>query len=74
MIKNNLNRRSFIRGSTALTAAGWLGGASTWVLRPEWSHAAGPIKMGIATDITGAIAFAGNPNWQTAQLAVRIFP
>jgi branched-chain amino acid transport system substrate-binding protein len=71
MNKRNLNRRSFIKGSTALTAAGWLGGASTWVLRPEWSHAAGPIKMGIATDITGAIAFAGNPNWQTAQLAVK---
>ena len=30
----------------------------------------GPIKMGIATDITGAIAPSGNANWQVAQFAV----
>ena len=68
MIKKNLNRRKFIKNSLALSLAGWLGGTSTWLLKPKWSHAAGPIKIGIATDITGAIAFAGNPNWQTAQL------
>ena len=29
-----------------------------------------PIKMGIATDITGAIAPSGNANWQVAQFTV----
>ena len=53
------------------TAAGWIAGlAGGWVLRPRWAHAAGPIKMGIATDITGAIAPSGNANWQVAQFAV----
>ena len=67
-----LSRRSFLRGASALTAAGWVAGsAGGWVLRPNWAHAAGPIKMGIATDITGAIAPSGNANWQTAQFAVK---
>ena len=46
-------------------------GVGGWVVRPEWANAAAaPIKMGIATDITGAIAPSGNANWQVAQFAV----
>ncbi len=44
--------------------------AGGWVLRPRWAHAAGSIKMGIATDITGPIAPSGNADWQVAQFAV----
>ncbi len=48
-------------GSSALTAAGWIAaGTGTFVLKPNWAHADGHIKMGIATDITGAIAASGN--------------
>ena len=66
-----MNRRGFLGGASALTAAGWVGTlAGGFVLRPTWAHAAGPIKMGIATDITGAIAPSGNANWQVAQFAV----
>lgn len=66
-----IDRRGFLRSAGALTIAGWTAGFSGgWVLRPRWGHAAGPIKMGIATDITGPIAQAGLPNWQAAQLAV----
>jgi ABC-type branched-subunit amino acid transport system substrate-binding protein len=66
-----IDRRRLLRGSAALTAAGWLGGlASGFLLRPKWAHADGPIKMGIATDITGPIAPGGNANWQVAQYAV----
>lgn len=66
-----MGRRGFLTGASALTAAGWVAGFSGgWVLRPKWAHAAGPIKMGIATDITGAIAPSGNANWQVAQFAV----
>lgn len=64
------DRRRFLK-SLALGAGTWVAaGAGSWVLRPRWAHAAGPIKMGIATDITGAIGYAGNSCWQTAQLAV----
>lgn len=66
-----VGRRGFLGGASALSAAGWVAGVSGgWVLRPSWAHAAGPIKMGIATDITGAFAPAGNSNWQVAQFAV----
>jgi ABC-type branched-subunit amino acid transport system substrate-binding protein len=66
-----IGRRGLLGGVGALTAAGWIGGLSSgWVLRPRWAHAAGPIKMGIATDITGAIAPSGNANWQVAQFVV----
>ncbi len=66
-----LGRRRFLTGAGALAAAGWIGGvAGGWVLRPRWAHAAGPIKMGIATDITGPIAPSGNADWQVAQFTV----
>jgi branched-chain amino acid transport system substrate-binding protein len=61
-----------LKGASALTAAGWATGlAGGWMLRPNWGHAQGPIRMGIATDITGAIAPSGNSNWQVAQFAVQ---
>ncbi|TCZ52947.1 substrate-binding protein [Roseicella aquatilis] len=66
-----MNRRRLLGGASALAAAGWLGSlTSGFVLRPRWAHAAGPIKMGIATDITGPIAPSGNANWQVAQFTV----
>jgi branched-chain amino acid transport system substrate-binding protein len=66
-----LGRRQVLTGASALTAAGWIAGTSGgWMLRPNWASAADPIKMGIATDITGAIAPAGNANWQVAQFTV----
>jgi ABC-type branched-subunit amino acid transport system substrate-binding protein len=64
-------RRRLLTGAGALAASGWVAGVTGgWMLKPTFSHAAGPIKMGIATDITGAIAPSGNANWQVAQFAV----
>ena len=64
-------RRRLLTGAGALAASGWMAGVGGgWLLKPEFAHAAGPIKMGIATDITGAIAPSGNANWQVAQFAV----
>ena len=64
-------RRRLLTGAGALAASGWMAGvAGGWLLKPEFAHAAAPIKMGIATDITGAIAPSGNANWQVAQFAV----
>jgi branched-chain amino acid transport system substrate-binding protein len=69
--RQGTTRRRLLGGSGALAAAGWISGvAGGWLLRPRWAHAEGPIKMGIATDITGAIAPSGNANWQVAQFAV----
>ena len=66
-----INRRHLLTGASALTAAGWIAGtAGGWLLRPKWANAAGAIKVGIATDITGAIAPSGNADWQVAQFAV----
>ena len=67
-----IGRRRLLGGASALGAAGWVAGSSGgWLLAPKWANAAGPpIKMGIATDITGAIAPSGNANWQVAQFAV----
>ena len=71
LTNDRLTRRGFLRGTSALAAAGWVSVGTSWVLKPDWAHAAGPIKMGVATDITGAIAPSGNANWQTAQFAVK---
>jgi len=62
------DRRGFLRGLRAGMGTWVAVGTGAWVLRPSWAHAAGPIKIGIATDITGAIGYAGNSCWQTAQL------
>lgn len=64
------SRRGILKGAAGLASAGWTAAATGWVLRPRWAHAEGPIKMGIATDITGAIAPSGNANWQVAQFTV----
>lgn len=70
MSSHDVSRRGFLGGTSALAAAGWTAVAGGWVLTPKWASAATSIKMGIATDITGAIAAQGNSNWQTAQFAV----
>jgi branched-chain amino acid transport system substrate-binding protein len=72
MNDKRMSRRGFLRGTSALAAAGWTAAGTGWVLKPSWANAQeGAIKMGIATDITGAIAPSGNANWQTAQFAVK---
>ncbi|MBV9251020.1 MAG: substrate-binding protein [Acetobacteraceae bacterium] len=69
--RHGTSRRGLLAGASALAASGWIGGPATgWLLRPKWASAAEPIRMGIATDITGAIAPAGNSNWQVAQFTV----
>jgi len=64
------NRRGFLFGASALAAAGWTAGNNgSWFLPAAWGQGKNPIKLGIATDITGPIAPSGNSNWQVAQLA-----
>jgi ABC-type branched-subunit amino acid transport system substrate-binding protein len=60
-----------------LASTAWMGGAiatgvGSWVIRPNWANAAaGPIKIGIATDLTGAIGYAGNANANVAKMVVK---
>jgi urea transport system substrate-binding protein len=60
-----------------LASAAWMGGATatglgSWVIPARWANAAeGPIKVGIATDLTGAIGYAGNANANIAKLVVK---
>jgi branched-chain amino acid transport system substrate-binding protein len=66
-----LSRRRFLR-SVAWTVGAVAAGTGSWVIRPQWANAqAGPIKVGIATDLTGAIGYAGNANANIAKLVVQ---
>src|SRR6202162_452391 len=63
-----INRRRLLQ------SAAWAGGAiatGSWVIRPEWASAAGPIKVGIATDLTGAAGYAGNADANVAKMVVK---
>ena len=69
--RNQMNRRRFMSNfafaSTALAT-----GAGSWVLRPEWANAAAdPIKVGIATDLTGPIGYAGNADANVAKMVIK---
>lgn len=64
-----VSRRRFLQGS-AWMAGALATGAGSWVLRPDWAHAANPIKVGIATDLTGPIGFAGQANANVAKMVV----
>lgn len=65
-----INRRRLLQ------SAAWMSGAiatgiGSWVIRPQWASAAGPIKVGVATDLTGAIGYAGNANANVAKMVVK---
>ena len=71
----SLHRTSVMSRRRFLQSAAWLSGAvatgaGSWVIRPRWAHAADPIKVGIATDLTGAIGYAGNANANVAKMVV----
>ncbi|RWG06111.1 substrate-binding protein [Mesorhizobium sp.] len=66
-----LTRRRFL-SSLALSAGAIVTGAGSWVIRPSWANAAqGPIKLGFAMDMTGALAFAGIANANVAKMAIK---
>jgi ABC-type branched-subunit amino acid transport system substrate-binding protein len=69
--KSHISRRSFLLGGSRLAAAGWVAAAGGWVLKPSWASAAGPIRIGIAADISGALSTFGNTHWQASQFAVK---
>lgn len=67
--KTEFTRRNLLQ--TAMwTSAAVATGAGSWVIPARWASAADPIKVGIATDLTGPIGFAGNANANIANLVV----
>jgi ABC-type branched-subunit amino acid transport system substrate-binding protein len=66
----NPSRRRFLKGF-AFASGAIATGVGSWVIRPEEANATqAPIKVGIATDLTGPIAFAGNADANVAKMVV----
>lgn len=61
------SRRHFLQ-SAAWAAGAVATGAGGWVIPPAQSWAAEPIRVGIATDLTGPIAISGNADLNVAKL------
>ena len=64
-----ISRRRLLQ-SAAWTSGAIATGIGSWVIRPNWASAEGPIKVGVATDLTGAIGYAGNANANVARMVV----
>jgi branched-chain amino acid transport system substrate-binding protein len=64
----SLSRRSLLTGAAWAAGAVTLGRGS-FVVPPAWGQS-NPIKVGIATDLTGPIGFAGNANANLAKMVV----
>jgi ABC-type branched-subunit amino acid transport system substrate-binding protein len=63
------SRRLFLQRAGLLSGMIALGGGS-YLYNPKGGWAADPIKVGIATDLTGAISWGGIPNSQVAKMAI----
>ena len=63
-----LSRRSLLTGAAWATGAVVLGRGS-FIVPPAWGQS-NPIKVGIATDLTGPIGFAGKANANVATMVV----
>src|SRR5262245_29188931 len=66
--KAPLTRRSLIAG-TAWAAGAVAVGRGSFIVPPAWGQS-NPSKVGIATDLTGPIGYAGNANANVAKMVV----
>ena len=66
-----ISRQRFLRSAASMSGA-IATGVSSWVIGPDWAKsAAAPIKVGIATDLTGPIAYVGNATANVAKMVVK---
>lgn len=63
------DRRLFLQRASLLSGLIALGGGS-YIMKPAGAWAADAIKVGIATDLTGPIGYAGIPNANVAKMVV----
>ncbi|RWI16566.1 substrate-binding protein [Mesorhizobium sp.] len=69
--RRQISRRRFLHNFAFASAAVAVGPGS-WIIRPEWANAAeGSIKIGVATDLTGSLAFNGNTDANVARMLVK---
>src|SRR6476661_2629197 len=69
--RSHLNRRRFL-SNFAFASTAIATGVGSWVVRPDWANAAAdPIKVGIATDLTGPIGYAGNADANVAKMVIK---
>src|SRR5260370_42559262 len=68
---SNLSRRRFL-SNFAFASTAVATGVGSWIVRPDWANAAAaPIKVGIATDLTGPIGYPGNADANVARMVVK---
>jgi ABC-type branched-subunit amino acid transport system substrate-binding protein len=63
------SRRLFLQRASLLSGMAALGGGS-YLMNPKGARAADPIKVGIATDLTGPISWGGIPNANVAKMVI----
>jgi ABC-type branched-subunit amino acid transport system substrate-binding protein len=66
-------RRRLIARRRLMKSAAWMAGAvatgtGSWIIPADGARAAAPIKVGIATDLTGALGFEGNSDLNVAKM------
>src|SRR5215471_563709 len=66
-----ISRRRFLQSATWMSGA-IATGVGSWVIGPDWANsAAAPIKVGIATDLTGPISYVGNATANVGKMVVK---
>jgi branched-chain amino acid transport system substrate-binding protein len=65
-----ISRRRFLR-RVACTSGAIATSVSSWSLQSDWASASSSIRVGIATDLTGAIAYVGNATANIAKMVVK---
>ncbi|MDX3970811.1 substrate-binding protein [Bradyrhizobium sp. PUT101] len=69
--RTQLTRRRFL-SNFAFASGAVATGVGSWVIPAPWANAAeAPIKVGIATDLTGPIAYAGNADANVAKMVIK---
>ena len=70
--RNQMNRRRFMSNFAFASTARLRPASAVGSSRPDWANAAaGPIKVGIATDLTGPIGYAGNADANVAKMVIK---
>ncbi len=66
-----LNRRRFL-SNFAFAGTAIATGVGSWVVPAGWANAAaGPIKVGVGTDLTGPMGYAGNADANVAKMVIK---
>lgn len=69
--RHDMSRRRFL-SNFAFASTAIATGVGSWVIPADWANAAeGPIKVGVATDLTGPMGYAGNANANVAKMVIK---